>query len=56
MTIGTYVLPVDRATLERYAAAGVDQVVVLDLAATVDDVHAALDRLAEELVAPAARL
>ncbi|HZP30268.1 MAG TPA: LLM class F420-dependent oxidoreductase [Acidimicrobiia bacterium] len=56
VTIGTYLLPVDRAALEQYAAAGVDQVVVLDLAATVDDVHAALDRLAEELVEPAAKL
>ena len=56
VTIGSYVLPVDREALKRYAAAGVDQVVVLDLAATVDDVHAALDRLAEELVVPAAAL
>jgi probable F420-dependent oxidoreductase len=56
VTIGTYMLPVDLAALEAYAAAGVDQVVVLDLAATVDDVHAALDRLAEDLVAPAATL
>jgi alkanesulfonate monooxygenase SsuD/methylene tetrahydromethanopterin reductase-like flavin-dependent oxidoreductase (luciferase family) len=56
VTIGTYVLPVHRAALDAYAAAGVDQVVVLDLAATVDDVHRALDRLADELVTPAAAL
>jgi probable F420-dependent oxidoreductase len=54
VTIGTYFLPVDRAALEQYHDAGVDQVVVLELASTVDDALRALDRLADELVAPAA--
>ena len=56
VTIGTYMLPVDLAAVEAYHAAGVDQIVVLDLAATVDDVLVALDRLAKEIVEPAARL
>ncbi len=54
VTIGTYFLPVDRAALERYRDAGVDQVVVLDLSTTIDDALRAIDRLAEDLVAPTA--
>ena len=56
VTIGTYLLPVDLAAVEAYHEAGVDQIVVLDLAATVDDVLVALDRLAKEIVDPASRL
>lgn len=56
VTIGTYLLPVDFATLEQYREAGVDQVVVLDMSTNIDDARAGLDRLAKELVEPASGL
>lgn len=56
VTVGTYLLPVDRDALARYRDAGVDQVVLLALVESRDAMAAELDRMAAELVGPARSL
>jgi probable F420-dependent oxidoreductase len=50
VTIGTYLLPVDRRILGEYADAGVDRIVVMALAANEDDVLEGATLLARELI------
>ena len=56
ISISPYMKPIDGDDLERYRDAGVDQVIVLGMAADIDSLQSSLDDLAERLVEPAKRL
>lgn len=56
VTVSPYLRPIDRDDLARYRDAGADQVTVLAVAVTIDDIAPTLDHLAESLVVPAASL
>jgi len=47
---------VDLDMVKRYRDAGVDQVIVMAIAVTPDDLRATLDHLAESIVEPAKQL
>lgn len=50
VTIGTYLLPIDRRLMNEYERAGVDRIVVMALAATEDAVLDSVTTLANELI------
>jgi probable F420-dependent oxidoreductase len=56
ISISPYMKPIDGDDLERYRDAGVDQVIVLGMAADTESLQSSLDDLAERLVEPAKRL
>ena len=56
VTLGPYMRSVDLDDLKRYRDAGVDQVVLMVLALTVEDIEPTMATLAETLVVPAADL
>jgi probable F420-dependent oxidoreductase len=56
VSISPYLKPLEPDALPRYRDAGVDQLIVLCLAAEGDALHRALDGLARTLVEPARRL
>ena len=56
ISIGPYMHRVDLDMVKRYRDAGVDQVIVMAIAVTPDDLRATLDHLAESIVEPAKQL
>jgi probable F420-dependent oxidoreductase len=56
VTVSPYFQPIDHSSLEQYAELGVDRVVVVVVAFTLDDLLPTLDTLVTELVQPAAAL
>ncbi len=56
ITVSPYQHRADTEALQRYAEAGVEQLVVMVLTRTVDQLERQLDLLAETLVRPAAGL
>ncbi len=56
ITVSPYLHPADGEAMKRYAEAGVDQLVVMVLTRTTDQLERQLDLLAQTLVRPAAGL
>ncbi len=56
ITVSPYLHPADTEAMRRYHAAGVEQLVVMVLTRTVEQLERRLDDLAEDLVRPAATL
>lgn len=56
VSVSPYLKGVEADALPRYREAGVDQVIVMAVAGTVDGLRAQLDQLARTVVEPAARL
>ena len=56
VSISPYLKPVDLDRVKRYRDAGVDQVILLFVAPSVDAVESGLDQLAESIAEPARRL
>ena len=56
VSISQYTTPTDFDLVQRYAEAGVDQVIVMVIAFDPDSLLAGLDAFATSLVVPASRL